>query len=158
MTLAYVALGANIGDPAAQLNLAVAALDALPATRVLAVSPYYRSAPVGYTDQPDFTNAALSLETALDAEALLQALLQIEANLGRQRTFRNAPRPLDLDLLLFGDEAREQPHLTLPHPRMHERAFVLLPLSDIAPDLAVPGHGSVASLLSALDRSDLQRL
>ncbi len=158
MTLAYVALGANIGDPAAQLNSAVAALDALPATRVLAVSPYYRSAPVGYTDQPDFTNAVLSLETALDAEKLLQALLQIEATLGRQRTFRNAPRPLDLDLLLFGDEARDQPHLTLPHPRMHERAFVLLPLSDIAPDLVVPGHGSVASLLSALDQSDLQRL
>lgn len=158
MTLAYVALGANIGDPAAQLNSAVAALDALPATRVLAVSPYYRSAPVGYTDQPDFTNAVLSLETALDAEALLQALLQIEATLGRQRTFRNAPRPLDLDLLLFGDEARDQPHLTLPHPRMHERAFVLLPLSDIAADLVVPGHGSVASLLSELDQSDLQRL
>lgn len=158
MTLAYVALGANIGEPSAQLNAAVAALNDLPGSRVLEVSPYYRSAPVGYADQPDFTNAVLSLETTLDAESLLAAMLEIEAALGRQRTFRNAPRPLDLDLLLYGHDSIQIEHLTVPHPRMHERAFVLLPLSDIAPDLVLPGHGAVVTLLSGLDQSDLQRL
>lgn len=158
MTLAAVALGANLGDAAATVNEAFARLDLLPATRVIARSPRYRTAPVGYAGQPDFINAAALVETALDADALLAALLEIESDCGRVRTFRNAPRTLDLDLLTWGELVRDDRALTLPHPRMHERAFVLVPLADIAPDLSVPGRGRVAELLSVLDCSGVERI
>ncbi|MCI8553792.1 MAG: 2-amino-4-hydroxy-6-hydroxymethyldihydropteridine diphosphokinase [Clostridiales bacterium] len=139
MNRAVVALGANLGDRLQSLREAVAALDALPDTRVEACSRLYETDPVGYMDQPDFLNAAALLRTRLSPEALLGALLGVEAALGRRRSFANAPRTIDLDLLLMetpeeGGIHRSSCELTLPHPRMWERAFVLLPLSDLFPD------------------------
>lgn len=142
--IATVGLGANLNDPAAQVEYALAELDRLPATRLVARSSLYASAPVGYVDQPDFVNAVAQVETALAPRALLAALLDIEHRHGRERSFRNAPRTLDLDLLLYGDARFHEDGLTLPHPRMHERAFVLLPLLEIASDATIPGHGRVA--------------
>ena len=148
-TRAYVALGANIGEPVAHLRAAVADLDALPGTRVVARSSLYRSAPVGLVDQPDFINAVVAVDTALEALPLLRTLLAIEARHGRVRSVPNAPRTLDLDLLLYGEAVVGGAELTLPHPRMHERAFVLAPLAEIAPSLVIPGRGPVAALLAA---------
>lgn len=139
--VASIGLGANLNDPAAQVEYALAELDRLPATRLLARSSLYASAPVGYVDQPDFINAVAQVETALAPRALLAALLDIEHRHGRERSFRNAPRTLDLDLLLYGDARFHEEGLTLPHPRMSERAFVLLPLLEIAPDIQIPGLG-----------------
>ena len=139
MSRAAVALGANLGDRLAALRTAAASLDALPDTRVTAYSPVYETDPVGYLDQPAFLNAVLFVETALSPSALLGALLGIEAALGRRRTFRNAPRVIDLDLLVMEDGERrpvysDTPELQLPHPRMRERAFVLAPLADLFPE------------------------
>jgi len=152
VTRAFVGLGSNLGEPGRQLDEAVDRLDRLPGTEVAACSPRYWTAPVGETDQPRFLNAVVALETALDAHALLAAMLGIENGLGRERRAgrRWGPRTIDLDLLLFGRESMETPELTVPHPRMHERAFVLRPLADLAPDLIVPGHGRVSTLLAAL--------
>ena len=149
MTIAYVGLGANIGDPRAQLEAALEELKDLPETRVAAVSSFYRSAPVGFLDQPDFVNAAATLDTALAPERLLDKLQDIERRHRRERPFAGAPRTLDLDLLLYGDRVLDTPQLTLPHPRMHERAFVLKPLAEIAPQATIPGRGGVRELLSA---------
>jgi 2-amino-4-hydroxy-6-hydroxymethyldihydropteridine diphosphokinase len=135
-------LGANLDDPAAQVEYAFDELARLPDTLLSARSSLYVSAPVGYDQQPDFINAVARLETRLSPRALLVALLDIEHRHGRQRTFRNAPRTLDLDLLLYGNARFHEPGLALPHPRMHERAFVLEPLMEIASDLYIPGHGS----------------
>ena len=110
-------------------------------------SSLYRSAPVGYANQPDFVNAVAQLETGLEPKRLLAGLLAIETRHGRRRSFANAPRTLDLDLLLFGEERIAVPGLTVPHPRMHERAFVLMPLLEIAPQAHIPGHGKAADLL-----------
>jgi 2-amino-4-hydroxy-6-hydroxymethyldihydropteridine diphosphokinase len=158
VTVAYVGLGANLGDPARQLEQALRELDALPGTRLRARSSLYRSAPVGYADQPDFVNAVAELETALPAIELLAELQAIEARHGRGRSFANAPRTLDLDLLLFGDERIEAPGLTVPHPRMHERAFVLMPLVEIAPQAALPGHGKASALLERCASQPVQRI
>jgi 2-amino-4-hydroxy-6-hydroxymethyldihydropteridine diphosphokinase len=147
MTLAYVGLGSNLGDPRRQLREAVHALAALPATRLVAASGLYRSAPLGNPDQPEFLNAVAALDTELDPEALLDGLQAIEERHGRERPFRNAPRTLDLDLLLYGARVQATDRLTLPHPRMHERAFVLRPLADLAPGAAIPGRGPVRALL-----------
>jgi len=155
---AYVALGANIGDPAATVVSALAALAGLPESRVLRTSPLYRTAPVGLRNQPDFINAAAALETALGAEALLDALLDLEVRFGRRRRDRNGPRTLDLDLLLYDDSEIDLPRLTLPHPRLHLRAFVLRPLAEIAPDLTIPGRGSVAAWLPAVATQGIVRL
>jgi 2-amino-4-hydroxy-6-hydroxymethyldihydropteridine diphosphokinase len=133
MHLAYVALGANLDDPVTQVHAAFDALRGLPASRLLRTSSLYRTAPVGVHGQPDFINAVAQLETGLDAEALLDALLTIEASFGRRRDFHLAPRTLDLDLLLFDDAVIDTPRLVLPHPRMHLRAFVMAPLAEIAP-------------------------
>lgn len=152
---AYVALGANLGDPVAQLRDGLAALARLPDTRVTAVSPFYRSAAVGYRDQPDFVNAVAALDTTLAPRALLEALLAIEREHGRVRSFLNAPRTLDLDIVLYGDRRVVEDGLEIPHPRMHERAFVVVPLADIAPDVVVPGRGAVARLLHGIDRASL---
>lgn len=158
MTLAYVALGANLGSPIVTVNAAIGHLDGIPESRRLAGSSLYRTAPVGLRHQPDFINAVVAMETALTAEALLEQLFAIEAHFGRQRSVRNAPRTLDLDLLLFGDlELRTDP-LTLPHPRMHERAFVLAPLAEIAPTLEIPGQGRVADLLAACADQRIERI
>jgi 2-amino-4-hydroxy-6-hydroxymethyldihydropteridine diphosphokinase len=145
--LAYVGLGANLGRPDRQVREALAALAALPGTRLLAKSSLYRSAPVGVGEQPEFTNAVAAIETGLEARPLLEALLAIEARFGRRRESAGAARTLDLDLLLYGDRTIDELGLVVPHPRMHERAFVLVPLAEIAPDAVIPGKGRVAALL-----------
>ena len=138
MTVAFVGLGSNLDNPVRQVESALGELDTLPQTRLLKRSSLYRTAPVGYADQPDFINAVAQLETELAAERLLEELQAIESRHGRVRTFPNAPRTLDLDLLLFGEVVLQSERLTLPHPRMHERSFVLDPLREIAPDLKIP--------------------
>jgi len=148
-TKAFIGLGANLGDREAQVRRALLALAELPGTRLLAASSLYRSAPVGVVAQPDFINAVAEIETALGARALLEALLAAERRFGRRREFPGAPRTLDLDLLLYGDRVIAEPWLIVPHPRMHERAFVLAPLAEIAPDIAIPGKGSAGALLRA---------
>lgn len=152
--IATIGLGANLNDPAVQVEYALAELDRLPGTRLIARSSLYASAPVGYVDQPDFINAVAQVETSLAPRALLAALLDIEHRHGRERSFRNAPRTLDLDLLLYGNAHFHEDGLTLPHPRMAERGFVLLPLLEIAPDTLIPGHGRAADHLAAcMDQS-----
>jgi 2-amino-4-hydroxy-6-hydroxymethyldihydropteridine diphosphokinase len=158
MTRAYVGLGANLGDPRRQIGQAFDELDALPATRVRARSPLYRSAPVGYEAQPEFLNAVAELKTSLKPGELLAALIEIEERHGRERSFPNAPRTLDLDLLLYGDEVLENERLTLPHPRMHERAFVLKPLLDLAPEIEIPGHGVARKLLPLCKNQKAERI
>ena len=135
--IAYVGLGANLGDARRAVQAALDALAGLPETRLTAASPLYRSAPV-QADGPDYVNAVAALQTRLSAPDLLAALQAIEHAAGRQRPYRNAPRTLDLDLLLYGDAHIQTAQLTVPHPRMVERAFVLKPLADIAPDLVAP--------------------
>jgi 2-amino-4-hydroxy-6-hydroxymethyldihydropteridine diphosphokinase len=135
VTIAYVGIGSNLDDPRAQVLGAFEELDTLPHTRVVRKSSLYRTAPIGHERQPDFINAVAQLETGLPAERLLAELQAIEKRHGRERSFANAPRTLDLDLLLFGDAKLDLPQLTVPHPRMHERAFVLKPLLEITPQL-----------------------
>ena len=158
MNTAYVALGANLGDPKATVLAAFAALANLPESRVARCSSLYRTAPVGILSQPDFVNAVVLLETTLAPETLLDALLDIEARFGRIRRERNGPRTLDLDLLLYDDIELELPRLTLPHPRLHLRAFVLQPLAEVAPDLAIPRRGSLAAWLPAVANQGIVRL
>jgi 2-amino-4-hydroxy-6-hydroxymethyldihydropteridine diphosphokinase len=148
VTRAFVGIGANLGDPAVQVRAAIDALSALPETRLVAASSLYRTAPVGYTAQPDFVNAAVLLETGLGPRALLGALQRIEAAAGRARQFKNAPRTLDLDLLLYGDETLAEPGLAVPHPRLHERAFALAPLVELDPDCVIPGRGRAREWLA----------
>jgi len=154
----FIALGSNLENPAAQIKRGFEELAALPATRLIKRSSLYRTKPVGYADQPDFVNAVAQLETSLSARDLLDALLEIERRQGRTRSFRNAPRTLDLDILLYGDEVRANADLTIPHPRMHERAFVLVPLVEIAPDCIIPGKGRASELALAADGASPQRL
>jgi 2-amino-4-hydroxy-6-hydroxymethyldihydropteridine diphosphokinase len=135
VTTAYVGVGSNLNDPRAQVLQAFTELDGLPNTRVVRKSSLYRSAPMGHAAQPDFVNAVAQVETGLPAERLLAELQAVEARHGRERSFPNAPRTLDLDLLLYGTARIASPALTVPHPRMHERAFVLKPLLEIAPQL-----------------------
>lgn len=146
---AYVALGSNLDDPASHVRRAFGELAALPASRLLACSALYRSAPVGPADQPDFINAVARMATDLTPVGLLAALLAIEQAHGRVRAARNAPRTLDLDILMYDDLCCSEPELILPHPRMHQRAFVLRPLAEIAPDCRVPGRGMAVELLAA---------
>lgn len=155
---ACIALGANIGEPLRQIEAGFSALAALPRTRLLARSSLYRSAPVGYADQPDFINAVAMIETALDPHALLAALLAIERAQGRVRDFPNAPRTLDLDIVLYGDLVLHEPGLTIPHARMLERAFVMVPLAEIAPDARVPGQGRVSELAARLEAGGVAQL
>lgn len=134
MATAYIALGTNLGNLEQNLNRAVAALGRVPGVRVTARSKRYKTAPVGYAAQPDFLNAVVRVETTCTPEALLGACLGIEAAMGRVRTLKNGPRVVDLDLLLYDRETRSTPELTLPHPRMLERTFVLQPLCDVCKD------------------------
>lgn len=155
---AYIGLGSNLDDPPAQLRRAFDELAAIPATRLAAHSPLYRSDPVGPPGQPDYLNAVARLDTELDADALLDALQAIEQAHHRQRTVHWGPRTLDLDLLLYGDAVIADARLTVPHPHLAERAFVLYPLADIAPDLDLPGLGPLAGLLAACPPNGLERL
>ena len=154
----FIGLGSNLDDPRGQLRRAIDAIAAIPGVRLRATSSFYASAPVGYDDQPDFVNAVVEVATELPPAALLERLQQIEQTQGRQRSFRNAPRTLDLDLLLYGDHQHPDPDLTLPHPRCHERAFVLLPLQEIAPDCVIPGKGAVAALVVGCHDQAVARL
>jgi 2-amino-4-hydroxy-6-hydroxymethyldihydropteridine diphosphokinase len=158
MHLAYVALGANLADPVAQIIAALAALRNVPQSRLLRASSLYRTVPVGIHGQPDFINAVAAVETQLDPQALLAALFAVEGQFGRRRDFHHAPRTLDLDLLLYDDEIISTPALTLPHPRMHLRAFVLAPLLEIAPDCRIPGRGLAAAWLPAVSMQRIKRL
>lgn len=158
MTFAYVGLGANIGEPRRQLQTAIEELMDLPDTRLVLVSGLYRSAPLDYEDQPDFLNAVVQIDTELSPVALLDSLQEIENRHGRERPFPGAPRTLDLDLLLYGSRSIDSPRLTVPHSRMHERAFVLAPLSEIAPDIAIPGRGAARELLAGCADQFVQRI
>jgi 2-amino-4-hydroxy-6-hydroxymethyldihydropteridine diphosphokinase len=158
VTLAYIGIGSNLDEPQAQVESAVADLAALPRTRLSARSSLYRSAPLGYAAQADFVNAVAEIDTALGARELLAELQAIEARHARRRSFANAPRTLDLDLLLFGDARIDEPQLTVPHPRMHERAFVLRPLVEIAPRAVIPGRGSAAACLDACKAQRVERM
>ena len=155
--VASIGLGANLGDPQAALARALAELAVLPGTHLIATSPLYRSTPIDATG-PDFVNAVALLRTELAPHALLAQLQRIEAAHGRERPYRNAPRTLDLDLLLYGDERIDDAGLTIPHPRMHERAFVLRPLADVAPDAVIPGLGRVADWLPRVADQNLALL
>jgi 2-amino-4-hydroxy-6-hydroxymethyldihydropteridine diphosphokinase len=149
---AYIALGSNLGDSQKQLRDAIEALAELPHTRLLARSHVYRTPPWGVHDQPDFLNAVVVLETPLLPHDLLDALLDIERSAGRERNGeRWGPRTLDLDLLHVAGKTANDERLTLPHPHIAERAFVLLPLNELAPDLEIPGQGRVADLLRTVD-------
>ncbi len=151
MIRAYVALGSNLGNPVQTVEDAIDAMAALRGSLLKAISSLYRTAPVGLKRQPDFINAVVAIDTRLGPRDLLDELFALEARFGRVRdpgSVRNAPRTLDLDLLLHGDAVIDDPALTLPHPRMHERAFVLAPLAEIAPNVVIPGRGPVGNLLA----------
>jgi 2-amino-4-hydroxy-6-hydroxymethyldihydropteridine diphosphokinase len=153
MTLAWIGLGANLGDAAVTVGAAIAALDGLPDTRLRQASRLYATPAWGNEDQPPFVNAVAAVETTLPADTLLQAMLALEQRSGRVRdpAVHWGPRALDLDLLLYGAQVLDQPGLQVPHPYLHERAFVLVPLAEIAPDLAIPGHGRVRDAVMRVD-------
>jgi 2-amino-4-hydroxy-6-hydroxymethyldihydropteridine diphosphokinase len=158
MTIAFVGIGSNLEEPARQVSQALLELDALPHSRVVARSSLYRSAPVGYAEQPEFVNAVAQLETGMPAERLLDELQALESRHGRQRSFTNAPRTLDLDLLLFEKLQMTTGRLTVPHPRMHERAFVLKPLLEIAPRADIPGIGTAREALDKLAGQAVEKI
>jgi len=157
-TRAFIALGSNLQNPVSQVTRAFDGIAELPRTQLIRRSSLYRTAPVGYDNQPDFINAAAEVSTDLPALELLRALLALEASFGRERPFPNAPRVLDLDLLLYDDLVMQTPELTLPHPRMHERGFVLYPLAEIAPDEEIKGKGRIADLMSACADQGVERM
>lgn len=152
MARAYVGLGANLGDREENVRRALGLLAAHREIEVVSVSSLRETDPVGYLEQPRFLNGAVALETSLEPRALLDALLAVERRLGRVRGDgpRFGPRPIDLDLLLYEDVVLDEPGLVLPHPRLHERSFVLEPLAELEPGLVVPGRGPVEMLLAAL--------
>jgi len=153
----FVGLGANLGDARATLAAAVKALENHPGITLVAMSSLYRTAPVDATG-PDYINAVVELRTTLAPMPLLQALKAIEADHGRQRPYRHAPRTLDLDLLLYGQRQADDPQLTLPHPRLHRRAFVLEPLAELAPDLTHPRLGLLRDQLANVADQAIERL
>jgi 2-amino-4-hydroxy-6-hydroxymethyldihydropteridine diphosphokinase len=159
MNTAWVGLGSNLGASVRVLEAAVHRIGALEATRLHGVSPAYRTSPWGGVSQPEFVNAVLAVDTEQAPRQLLENLLQIEKDLGRRRDGKRwGPRLIDLDLLVFADSRLNEPGLVVPHPHLHERAFVLAPLNDLAADLQVPGRGRVGDLLARLDPSDLDGL
>ena len=152
MTLAYIAIGSNLASPLEQVNAAVQALTDIPQSRLVAVSAFYRTPPLGPQDQPDYLNAAVVLETALDAETLLDNTQRIELQQGRQRKAeRWGPRTLDLDIMLFGDKLINTERLTVPHYDMKNRGFMLWPLFEVAPDLTFPDGESLQAILQQLN-------
>ncbi|EKY3118878.1 2-amino-4-hydroxy-6-hydroxymethyldihydropteridine diphosphokinase [Cronobacter turicensis] len=157
MTLAFIALGSNLAEPLSQVNNALAALARIPHSRIVATSSFYRTPPLGPQDQPDYLNAAVALETTLAAEALLDNTQRIELEQGRVRKAeRWGPRTLDLDIMLFGDATINTERLTVPHYDMKNRAFMLLPLSEIAPALRFPDGERLADVLERLDCSAIR--
>jgi 2-amino-4-hydroxy-6-hydroxymethyldihydropteridine diphosphokinase len=153
----YIGLGSNLGKPLQQIESAILELQALVVGSTMNISPHYETKPVGPQDQPDFINAVVSFYTDLDANILLDQLLVIEDKNSRQRQNEQwGPRTLDLDLLLYGDEVIDTDRLTVPHPRMHERAFVLQPLLQISPECQIPGRGVVSDLLKKCDVSGIR--
>ena len=149
---AAVALGSNLEDPEAQVQRGFDEIAALPGTEIVRRSRLYRTAPVGFVDQPDFVNACALLETSLAPRELLDALLAVEERRGRVREIPNGPRILDLDIVLYGDKVVDEPGLRIPHPRAHERAFVLVPLVEVWPDAVIPGHGTARECLRQVTR------
>lgn len=163
MKQAFVALGSNLEDPIQQIETAFAALERIPHTRVTKKSSLYQTAPIGYEAEqlahvPDFINAVATVETDLTPLELLEALFEIENSAGRERPYPNAPRVLDCDLLLYEDLVLNTEKLALPHPRMHTRGFVLLPLFEIAPHLSIPNHGKISQLMNPSLFTGIQKL
>jgi len=156
--VAFIGLGSNLSDPKNQLINAIAALNALPSVRLVKYSSLYGSAPIGYLDQPDFVNAVAELATDLSPRDLLETLLALELDFGRMREFVNAPRTLDLDVLLYDDLQYHEHGLTIPHPQLHLRAFVLQPLLEIAPTIEIPGLGLAEHLLQQCAEQRLVKL
>ncbi|MCC6532880.1 MAG: 2-amino-4-hydroxy-6-hydroxymethyldihydropteridine diphosphokinase [Burkholderiales bacterium] len=154
----FIGLGSNLDDPVARVRAAIGALGSLDATQLVRASSLYRTKPVGYAQQPDFVNAVARLATRLPAHVLLQQLQAIEQAAGRTRSLANGPRTLDLDLLLYDGAHIATPPLAVPHPRMHARAFVLVPLVEIAPGVEIPGRGAAATLLEALGTHEVVRI
>ena len=154
----FIALGSNLENPISQIQQAFDELKQLPETCLISHSSLYKSATVGRLDQPDFINAVALIETHLAPHELLKALLAIELRHGRVRESLNAPRTLDLDILMYDNLECREAALTLPHPRMWQRAFVLKPLMEIAPDCTIPGHGHIAPLLAACDEQKLEQI
>jgi 2-amino-4-hydroxy-6-hydroxymethyldihydropteridine diphosphokinase len=157
MTAVVLALGSNLGDRQDILQGAVDAIVGLPGVRVTAVSPVYETVPVGGPAQPDYLNAVVLADSARSARELLDRLHEVEAAFDRVRVVRWGPRTLDIDIITVDGQTSDDPQLTLPHPRAHERAFVLAPWRDVDPDAALPGHGPVAELLAKADQSGLRR-
>lgn len=151
----YIGLGANIGDPIRQIGQALDLIATLPYTQLVRTASFYSSAPIGYTNQPRFVNTVTCIETQLDPASLFGFLLSIESQLGRERSFPNAPRRIDLDLLLYGRSTISTDTLQIPHPRMKERAFVLVPLLEIAPEVIIPGEGAACALLPLVVHQEL---
>ncbi|MFN0313801.1 MAG: 2-amino-4-hydroxy-6-hydroxymethyldihydropteridine diphosphokinase [Burkholderiales bacterium] len=154
----FVGLGGNVGDVLKRIPQAIAELSEIPRTCLLAKSSLYRTVPVGIENQPDFVNAVAKLRTDLSAKELLAELQLMERRHGRVRREKNGPRTLDLDLLVYDGLVSTDPSMMIPHPRMHERAFVLLPLSEIAPESVIPGHGPIGALLAKLPAQGVTRL
>jgi 2-amino-4-hydroxy-6-hydroxymethyldihydropteridine diphosphokinase len=152
---AFVGLGSNLDEPVAQLRRALLELAEIPHTRLIERSPLYGSTPLGPPGQPNYVNAVAMLETSLDAHSLLDELQAVEQRHGRERADRWGPRTLDLDLLLYGDALIDSPRLQVPHPQMHRRAFVLVPLHDLAPDLELPGLGPLLDYLPDMQEPGL---
>ncbi len=160
--IAFIALGSNLGsnlgNPQKIVTNAMSLLGEMRETALLERSSLYRTAPVGYADQPDFINACVKIETRLTARQLMAELQKMEKQYGRERKIVNGPRTLDLDILLFDDVQLDENNLILPHPRMHERAFVLMPLLEIAPDMTIPEKGSVKDLLARCKQQEIEKI
>lgn len=157
-TEAYIGLGSNLADPIHQITRAIHRISLSPSMTLVNTSSLYRSAAQGYTQQPDFINAVIQITTTYTALQLLEACQAIEQEFGRQRWFQDAPRTLDIDLLLYGQDTYQQPQLTLPHPRMWQRHFVLIPLYEIAPTLQIPGHGALADRVAQIPQQGLDKI
>lgn len=163
MQRAFVALGSNLMNPVVQIQSAILAIDHIPKTQVRKKSSLYKTSPIDCPQMssepvPDFINAVVEVETSISPELLLQALHEIENQAGRKRSYVNAPRVLDCDLLLYEGVMQHTDKLTLPHPRMHERGFVLLPLAEIAPQLSMPTHGKIAQLITPNLTQNIEKL
>ncbi|MDP0562650.1 MAG: 2-amino-4-hydroxy-6-hydroxymethyldihydropteridine diphosphokinase [Candidatus Endonucleobacter sp. (ex Gigantidas childressi)] len=154
-TTSYIALGSNLGNSRHQLQCAVYDMDSEKSINLLRCSKLYRSSPIGPPGQPDYYNAVIAVTTDLPPESLLDTLQSIEHEYGRIKTVRWGPRTLDLDILLYGDQTINTPRLTIPHDQLHLRSFTLYPLNDISPNLIVPGHGVLSTLLNNIDSADL---